>query len=153
MNDTELHAALEARGYTKEHNGGGTFIYRKGNIVVSGADGDLPCLHWYSIGIHTDWQSGEESWHNFIDWSDEPDFAALGGPRNLYADLSDAELMAELYGAAIAESHERAARDARFFTDNGTADDARWMMADNDRAARPCPDLHAYCLEIIARSE
>jgi hypothetical protein len=152
--DAALHARLEAQGYAKQHNGGCTHVYTKGNIVVSGADGDLPSLHWYCIGIYSDWQGSDDCWHNFSDWTAYPEFSDMGGPRDLWADLADAELMAARYGEAIADgqSPEYAERDARFFTDNGTADDARWMMADNDSAGKPCPDLHAYCLEIIARN-
>lgn len=47
MNDTELHARLEAQGFIRTFNGGNTHIYVKGDIVVSGADGDLPSEHWY----------------------------------------------------------------------------------------------------------
>ncbi len=156
MTDDQLHARLEAQGYAKEHNGGGTFIYRKGNVVVSGADGDLPSVHWFMVGIYADWANDAESVvHTFTDWSGFPEFADMGGPRDIWADLADAELMATRYGEAIADgaTHDAAARDARFFTDNGTADDARAMMAENDAAQGPCPDLHAYCVQVIARNE
>lgn len=91
--DSELHAALEARGYVKEHNGGGTFIYRKGNIVVSGSDGDLPSLHWFMIGLYADWLNGFDCIKSWSDWSALPDYAHMGGPLDIWACLQEAESM------------------------------------------------------------
>lgn len=42
-------------------------------------------------------------------------------------------------------------RSLRFKAQCMTVADARAIMAENDRAGRPCPDLRAHCLDIIAR--
>lgn len=154
MTDEQLHAALEARGYAREFNGGGTYIYRKGMVVISGADCDLPSLHWYGIGIYADWLNDVDScFAGFADFTAEDGFSDMGPARDIWADIAEAEAMAARYAEGIADgaSPDAAARDARFFCDHGTACDARAMMAENDAAPRPCPDLHAYCLEVIAR--
>ena len=95
--DDQLHAALEARGYVKEHNGGNTHIYRRGNVVVSGADGDLPSPHWFTIGAYVDWErDGNDLHYCCSDFSDEPGFEDQGGPLDIFAELDKAEYLAGL---------------------------------------------------------
>lgn len=92
MNDTELHAALEARGYVKEHTGGNCHAYRKGKVVITGADGDLPSLHWYTIGVWQDWHNSCESTEIACDMSDE--YPDVNEPRDIWADIAEAERLA-----------------------------------------------------------
>lgn len=92
MTTYEIHMLLEQRGYIREPNGGGTEIFRKGNIVVSGTDGDLPQEGWWMIGVYTDWiNNGSDIIWSMSDWTSEPDFADQGGPLDFAKALGLAE--------------------------------------------------------------
>lgn len=55
---------------------------------------------------------------------------------------------------ALAETENLAeAVYARLREDRETAADARWLLAENDRADKPCPDLRAHLLDVIATQE
>lgn len=54
--------------------------------------------------------------------------------------------LATIPGATMAD----ALLGARLRLNQLTADDARALMAENDAAPNPCPDLHAHCVAIIA---
>lgn len=93
MTDQELHAALAAQGWRTEFNGGGTHIMRKGALVLSGVDGDLPSLHWYCLTVSPQWDSQPDAApvHSFTDasaeWQDSQ-------PRDLWADIREATAIA-----------------------------------------------------------
>lgn len=91
MTDEELNAALENKGYVLETQGMAPPLYRKGNIVVSGADCDLPSEHWYTIAIYTEWFAGSEVEWFQSDYSGVPGFEDQDGPRDFWADLALAE--------------------------------------------------------------
>ena len=93
MDDATLHTQLAARGYALTHNGGNTHVFIKGNIVVSGADGDLPSEHWYCVALYNDWENCGDALQQFSDWSAESGFADMGGPRDIWADIDTLERM------------------------------------------------------------
>lgn len=92
MTDQELHLALEAQGFVKEHTGGNCHAYRRGHIVITGADGDLPSLHWFTVSVWPDWHGSPESVFDLCDASAEyPDVPYVGEPRDIWADIATAE--------------------------------------------------------------
>lgn len=89
---------LENSGFERIPNGGGTHVMRKGMIIVSGADGDLPDANWYCIGVYPDWENPECAavWTKW-DWSAE--YPDMNSPRDFRADLELARLVeSELRG-------------------------------------------------------
>jgi hypothetical protein len=52
-----LVESLIAEGWQKHFNGGGTHILRKGRLVLSGADGDLPDSGWWILALYSDWEA------------------------------------------------------------------------------------------------
>lgn len=78
---------LEQEGFKRFMNGGGTYIYRKayegkGELVVSGADGDLPQAGWWIICLYDDFDDSEATSgvladdHSAENGGDARDFAA-----------------------------------------------------------------------------
>jgi hypothetical protein len=94
MRDHELFAALVARGFKKEHQGGGTHAFVKGNIVVSGADADMPSEHWYCVTVYENWpESSDGVLWTVTDRSGDFEFVDEA-PRAIWADILIAEEMA-----------------------------------------------------------
>lgn len=84
----DLATQLEAQGFTRFANGGGTHVMRKDDIVISGADGDLPDWHWYTVARYTDWEGDPETEAliSYTDWSAE--FPDMNEPREFWTDLA-----------------------------------------------------------------
>lgn len=67
---------LEGRGYVREFQGGNIHVMRRGNIIVSGVDGDLPSEGWWMIGVYHNWDNAEEfpQWDCVDQSADGPNF-------------------------------------------------------------------------------
>lgn len=87
----EMFDLLTKRGYSLEQMGGGTEVFRRSNIIVSGADCDLPDLGWYCIARYQDWEGGDCE-TVLCQISDESAHPGDGNePRNFVADLDIVE--------------------------------------------------------------
>lgn len=85
--DAALYAEIEAMGFDREHNGGGTYIYRRGNVIVSGYDGHLPSRNWYRVGLYDDGQWCDECVASWQDGSAYPDISGATERGDIMADI------------------------------------------------------------------
>lgn len=99
-----LADSLIAQGWQKFANGGGTHVLRKGRLVLSGADGDLPDSGWFMLALYRDWDSDLDS----LVWSATDASAEgwhdMGGPLNLGETIAEGE--AQEIALAMAEGRE-----------------------------------------------
>ena len=98
MNDKELYSKLEALGWRRESNGGNTHVMRKGALVLCGADGGMPSLHYFTLMVAPQWDIDadiEPQWQT-VDISDQWKECE---PRDLWEMI------------AVAEAFERAQSD------------------------------------------
>lgn len=124
-----------------------------------------PCFHhdesgvvlWCDYPAQEDREHGKFSRHyEFVQLAERaPDGAWQYGEGDRAVLRCDnlGEVVDLLDSIAAGLSMGDALRFARMRLNQLTPDDARAFMAENDAAAKPCPDLHAHCLEIIAAAE
>lgn len=83
--------SLIAEGWSLFHNGGGTHVLRKGRLILSGADGDLPDSGWFMLALYRDWDSDLDS----LVWSATDASAEgwhdMGGPLDIRAAIAEGE--------------------------------------------------------------
>lgn len=141
---------LERLGWTVFPNGGGTRLLRKGALVLSGFDGDLPDDHWFTVTLWPDFDSGESE-HVWGLSDGTAEFADCGPAMALHDAIATAETVEREYRDEIAggDAPEIAARTIRVRQLQGTLDDFRSLLEEERGAASPCPDaIRFYCEEI-----
>lgn len=99
-----LAESLLAEGWTRFHNGGGTHVLRKGRLILSGADGDLPDSGWFMLALYRDWDSDLDS----LVWSATDASAEgwqdMGGPLDIREAIAEGE--AQEIALAMREGRE-----------------------------------------------
>lgn len=81
---------IEDRGFSFFENGGGTKILRKGKLVVSGADGDLPGWNWFTIATYENFED-HDCEPEFCESDFSAEFPDMNEPRDFFEVLNEAE--------------------------------------------------------------
>jgi hypothetical protein len=96
---TDLITRLEAQGWRKEHEGGNCHSMRKGALVLTGFDGDLPDSNWFYVGLYGAPDDELPLWSESDASAEFPD---INPPRDIWAAIREGE------ARAAALQHEQA---------------------------------------------
>ena len=88
---TDLIETLTAQGWRKEHEGGNCHSMRKGQLVLTGFDGDLPQDGWWMIGLYRAPDDDAPLWSESDASAEWPD---INAPRDFWATVREGEAQA-----------------------------------------------------------
>lgn len=89
-----IAAEAERQGWAIEQGGGGTRILRKGRLILSGFDGDMPDDHWFMVALYRKPDDVEPLWSLADGTAEWPD---CGPAVDIRAAIAAAERQALAY--------------------------------------------------------